>query len=439
MEVGPLKVIVKKSETVGTVCAPPSKSCTHRAIICGLLSSDTTRIRNPLYCDDTEATLDVAQMLGARIDRGSDIRITGPIQLRTPDEEMDCRGSGTTLRLFTALSSLTQGRCILTGNESLVRRPIEGLLMALRQLGIKAKSIHRNDRPPVEVQGGTLTGGPVSIEGNVSSQYISGLLFACSKASGNSTLTITTELESKDYVGMTIEVMAQFGVSAEVQSDWRCIEVQGKQEYHSTEFHVEGDYSSASFLMATGALSGDVVVSGLRRGSIQGDAEIASILKKMGASVRIVQEGVRVEKSNLRACSIDASHIPDLVPVLTLIATQASGTTHIYNAGRLRHKESDRLISSTVELAKMGADITVRGDTLDIKGPTRLIGDTLCAHEDHRIAMTCILAGVVAEGETTIRGAESIKKSYPNFIRDVRRLGAEIQLLGKEQPTGGIA
>jgi 3-phosphoshikimate 1-carboxyvinyltransferase len=352
---------------------------------------------------------------------------------------MQCRGSGTTLRLFTALCALTSGKCVLTCDDTLVRRPIKGLLLALRQLDVETRSLGQNGGPPLEVYGGTLTGGLVSIAGDISSQYISALLLVCSKANEDSTLTIRSDIESKSYIDMTIDVMNQFGVLAEAKSNWRYFEVPGEQEYHSTEFYTEGDYSSASFLMAAGALSGHVVVRGLESESLQGDAAIISILRRMGASIRTSEKGICVEASDLRACAIDASQIPDLVPVLTLIATKAKGTTRICNAGRLRLKESNRLTSSASELVKMGADIIVTEDGLNIRGPTRLVGNTLYAHKDHRIAMTCILAGTIADGETVVEGIESIKKSYPEFIRDIRTLGAEIELPYSKKEPGGIA
>ncbi len=375
--------------------------------------------------------------MGADIRRGITTEITGPNRLRAPASEMHCRASGTTLRIFTALSALADGRCVLTGDKTLSRRPIKHLVSGLRQLGVNAKSINSNGRPPVEVHGGLLRGGSVRIRGDVSSQYISGLLFACSKAVGDTTLEITTELASKPYVELTLETMAHFGVYSEAADNWKYIHMPGNQEYHSDEFDVEGDYSSAAFLMVAGALGGNVRVTGLKRDSKQGDAHIINILNEMGASVRNTGRSISTGLSELRALAIDVSQTPDIVPVLTLAATQAHGTTRIYNAARLRYKESNRLASISIELRKMGANISINDDGLEIRGPTTLKGATLDSHNDHRIAMTCILAGMIADGNTVVEGVECISKSYPNFIRDIQTLGGRIELANNYTLSGG--
>jgi 3-phosphoshikimate 1-carboxyvinyltransferase len=401
------------------------------------LSTGTTRIRNPLFCDDTEVTLQIAKMMGADISNGTDVEITGPSRLQAPNSEMDCRASGTTLRLFTALSALTSGRCVLTGDDSLLRRPIVDLLSALQQLGVNARSLKENDRPPVEIHGHNLIGGPVRIRGDVTSQYISGLLHACSKGEGDSTIQITAQLESQPYVEMTLEVMAHFGAKADPSQDWSRIYVPGDQDYRSEEYQVQGDYSSAAFLIAAGALSGRVETTGLRKDSKQGDAVIISLLKEMGTSLRRTQNGIVTSTSDLESLDIDVSQIPDLVPVLTLLATQAEGSTRIYNAQRLRYKESDRLSSVALELRKMGARIREERDGLTITGPTPLRGAVIEVHNDHRIAMTCIIAGLVAEGTTTVENVECVNKSYPDFIRDVLALGAQVELESDKRITGG--
>ncbi len=367
-------------------------------------------------------------MMGARIDNKDGLMISGPEQLLAPESEMDCRGSGTTLRIFTALSALTNGRCVLTGDQSLQARPMTELLQALSQLGVNASSIRGDGKPPVEVFGEGITGGTVRIRGDISSQYISGLLFACSQAKNETKIVITTQLESQPYVEMTIEVMQHFGVTTEPSEEWNHISVPGKQNYVESSYEVPGDYSSAAFLMIAGALSGSVKVSGLKQESKQGDSQIIPLLKKMGVSVDFAKGGYTVTHSNPKSFSIDVSNTPDLVPILAVLASQAKGQTHIFNASRLRFKESDRLSTTTTELRKMGAQIDATQDGIIIEGPKPLHGAVIDSHNDHRIAMACTVAGLIAKGPTLIEGVECIEKSYPEFIEHMQSLGADIEL-----------
>jgi 3-phosphoshikimate 1-carboxyvinyltransferase len=428
-----MRAIVHPSAIDGTVDAPPSKSYTHRAIVCGLLSSGKTRIRNPLLSDDTMTTLRISEMMGADVCSGDDLEITGPTELKAPTSEIDCHGSGTTLRIFTALSALTSGRCMLTGDNTLRRRPIGDLLEGLRQLGVDAKSVGGNERPPVEIRGQGLTGGTVRIRGDVTSQYITGLLFACSKAKGDSKIELTSKLESRPYVEMTLDIMRQFNAEVEPSDDWSHFIVAGNQDYKAQEYSVEGDFSSAAFLLAAGALAGRAKVKGLRVDSVQGDAAVVRLLKTMESGVKPGKDSFTASRNANQAIDIDASDIPDLVPVMAVLATQANGTTTIFNAGRLRLKESDRLASTSQELRKMGAEIIELKDGLTVRGPTPLRGAVIESHADHRIAMAGVIAGLVGDGPTVVESIECVTKSYPGFIRDIQSIGAEIEL-----DSGGI-
>ncbi|MHA1948846.1 MAG: 3-phosphoshikimate 1-carboxyvinyltransferase [Candidatus Thorarchaeota archaeon] len=423
-----MKAIVLKSDLKGVVQAPPSKSYTHRAIVCGLLTSGITRIFNPLFCEDTEASLRISKMLGANIERGEDLTIIGPKRLLAPSSEMNCEGSGTTLRIFTALSALTKSRCVLSGNKSLQARPMSELLQALEQLGVHAISVSGDGRPPVEVNGRGLNGGSVRIRGDVSSQYISGLLFACSKAENDTKIELTTQLESKPYVEMTLEVMRHFGVSATPTKNWSQILIPGNQIYKESNYRVPGDYSSAAFLLVAGAIAGSVRITGLEQESTQGDSRILSLLKKMGVSLEFIKDEIRINRSELISLEIDVSQIPDLVPILAVLASQAEGRTRIFNASRLQLKESNRLISTQDELRKMGAEISTTGDEMIIDGPTPLHGAVIDSHQDHRIAMACTVAGIVADGPTIIEGVDCVSKSYPDFIEHMSSLGAAVDI-----------
>jgi 3-phosphoshikimate 1-carboxyvinyltransferase len=367
-------------------------------------------------------------MMGARIVNQEALLITGPNQLLASDSEMDCGGSGTTLRIFTALAALAHGQSVLTGDQSLLARPMTELLQALRQLGIDASSVRGNERPPVQVIGQGIDGGDVKIRGDVSSQYISGLLFACAKARDDTRIEITTKLESRPYVDMTIEVLREFGVHAEPSIDWSQISIPGNQVYSETNYHVPGDYSSAAFLLVAGALCGQVTVNGLDKKSSQGDSLIVQLLEKMGVEIKPNKDGYVVRQSRINSLDIDVSNTPDLVPILAVLASQAEGRTHIINARRLRLKESDRLATTTMELRKMGMEINESEDGITIDGPSLLRGAQINSHHDHRIAMACSVAGLIARGTTSVEGIECVAKSYPDFLQHMQSLGARLKL-----------
>jgi len=423
-----MRAIVQKSEIYGSIESPPSKSYTHRALVCALLSSETTRIRNSLLCDDTMVTLQFLELMGADVNIESDIVITGPNELVAPIQPMDCKESGTSLRFFTAISSLAKGVCVLTCAPSLQRRPISELISALNQLGIKSSSLKNDGRPPVEILGNASFGGSAEIRGDVSSQYISGLLLACAKGQVETRIKLTTHLESRPYVEMTLDVMEQFGVVVEPSEKWDSFSIPGEQEYRLSKYDIEGDYSSAAFLMVAGALTGQIQVNGLSKNTNQGDARIVTLLQEMGVSINSTRKGCIVNKSEPTSLDIDASNIPDLVPILAVLATISEGTTCIRNAKRLRYKESDRLAAITQELKKMGANISETEDAITIIGPTKLHGAIVDSHGDHRIGMACAVAGFTAEGTTVIEGIECLSKSYPQFIEDMQSVGGQIKI-----------
>ncbi len=422
-----MKMVIKGGDVAGKVKAPSSKSCTHRAMICALLAKGKSTIINPLFSDDTLATIKLCEMLGAETRRGDDLVVIGSEELKTPSDILDCGGSATTLRFFTAISALASGISTLTGNESLMKRPVGELLDALNQLGVKSFSTRGNGLPPVVVFGGGIKGGCVKIRGDISSQFISALLLACPRALNKTTIELTTECQSRPYVEMTMEVLRDFGVEIPASEDLSHFVVPARQDFKPSNYHVEGDFSSAASMLAAGALAGKVSVSGLRLDSKQGDKNIVDILSDMGAAVKEGKGDITVKNGVLRATNIDASNIPDLVPICAAIATQAKGETRIINAGRLRLKESDRLSSITIELRKMGANIKESNDGLIIKGPTKLAGADIDPHNDHRIAMACAVAGLVARGETVISNIECLNKSYPDFLRDMKRIGADLK------------
>ena len=410
----------------GVVSAPPSKAYSHRMLIAASLSNGTSKIFNPLVSDDTQATLEAIKALGAQTELHKNYwTIHGQETLKTPDQPIDCRESGSTLRFMIPVATLAPGPSTFLFGASFERRPVTPLLESLKELG--AESIIQRNGSSVMVCGGRLRGGKTSIRGDISSQFISGLLFASPKAKEDTEIAVTTQLESKGYVEMTLEVLVKHGLEGTITPSLSRLWIPANQNYVPSDHTVPGDFSSAAFLLAAAAVtSSRVSVNRLEYQTSQGDKAIIDILQDMGASVKIGDDSVEVEGGQLVGVDIDAKDIPDLVPVCAVLACYAKGRSEIYNAKRLRYKESDRLNSIYTELKKMGADIVVNEDGLTINGSHTLKGTTIDPHNDHRIAMSCTVAALGAVGETKIQNVECINKSYPQFFNDLRVLGANV-------------
>jgi 3-phosphoshikimate 1-carboxyvinyltransferase len=422
-----MDVTVRNTKNLdGTINAPTSKAYTHRMLIAASLSNGTSKISNPLVSDDTKATLDAIKALGTKTEIKDNFWIVhGKETVKTPDRAIDCKESGSTLRFMIPVAALASGPSTFLFGASFERRPVAPLLKSLKQLGVKSSI--QSDHSSVIVCGGGIKGGKTSIKGDVSSQFISGLLFACPKARDDTDIVLATALESKGYVEMTLEVLVKHGFEGAVNPDLSGLWIPGNQTFVPCNHTVPGDFSSAAFLLVAAAVtSSHIIVDNLVFQTAQGDRAILDILQKMGASVKIGDTSVEVKGSKLVGIDIDAKDIPDLVPVCAVLACYAEGQSTIFNAKRLRLKESDRLESITVELRKMGADIRATEDSLTITGGRKLRGATIDPHNDHRIAMSCAVAALGAKGETKIQDIECINKSYPQFFSDLRVLGADI-------------
>ncbi|MCW4033949.1 MAG: 3-phosphoshikimate 1-carboxyvinyltransferase [Candidatus Bathyarchaeota archaeon] len=423
-----MEVTVENTKQLkGVVSAPPSKAYTHRMLIAAALSDGTSKVFNPLISDDTTATLNAVQAFGAKVKMEPNVWVvTGVDKLKTPTHPIDCRESGSTLRFLIPVAALAEGSTTFLFSASFKKRPIEPLLDSLKDLGVESSVTEKNGSS-VEVTGGGITGGHTSIRGDVSSQFISGLLFACPKAETETRITVTTDLESKSYVDMTMDVILQHDIKGSAVPDLSKIWVYPNQKYSPCDHTVPGDFSSAAFLFAAAAVTkSEVTVNNLNCNTIQGDKAILDILEVMGTSVMLGDDSVTVQGAKLEGVDIDAKDIPDLVPVLVAVACFADADSEIFNAKRLRLKESDRLASITEELTKMGAVIEEKEDGLIITGSSKLHGALINPHNDHRIAMACAVAALGAEGKTVIQDVECINKSYPKFFDDLRMLGARV-------------
>jgi 3-phosphoshikimate 1-carboxyvinyltransferase len=424
-------VVIRRTEKLsGEVSAPPSKAYTQRMLIAAALSLGTSKIAGPLVSDDTEATLRAVTALGARVKVAEGCwTVEGATSLKGAGEPIECGESGATLRFMIPVAVLAAEPSVFVFGSSLEQRPIQPLLQSLKQLGARASLQRLGGKSSIQVQGGGIRGGKTTMRGDVSSQFVSGLMFACPKARADTEITLTTPLESKGYVQMTRDVLAEHRIKVFVSEDFSHLHIQSNQEYKKCDHNVPGDFSSAAFLLAAAAITrSEVCVKNLDCETRQGDKAILGILKDMGVNGKVCSGQVEIEGKGclLDAADVDARDIPDLVPVCTVLACYAKGVSKIHDAQRLRYKESDRLLSLYLELKKMGAEIAMDEGSLTVKGPCALRGSPIDPHNDHRIAMACAVAALGASGETKIQNAECVKKSYPRFFNDLRVLGVDV-------------
>jgi len=415
-----MEITVHPSYLKGKVEAPASKSLTQRAIAAGLLANGTTVIRNPSFCNDSLAAINMAKALGAQITReqGSitiqtGLRPVSPVILH-------CGESGLALRMFAPIAALLSDHVTLTGEGSLLRRPVNMIVEALSQLGVQAET--NGGFLPVTLTG-RLSGGMVAIDGSTSSQLLTGLLMALPLA-GEESLIEVADLRSRPYISLTIKLLEDFGIRIDNAGFSRFV-IPRNQAYHPREYKVEGDWSGAAFLLVAGALAGDVTVGNLNVTSLQSDMAIMQALRNAGCPVTEKAEGVQAKRADLKAFNYDATDSPDLFPPLAALAAGCRGTSRIKGVSRLVHKESDRAGAITAVLGALGIRSAIEGDEMLITGG-RVQGATMSSHNDHRIAMMAAVMAAVATGGVTIRDAEAVAKSYPCFFDDLRLIRAAI-------------
>lgn len=419
-----MKIKISPSQVRGRVEAPPSKSMTHRMTILGALAEGMTSIRRPLVCDDTLATLNAVSMLGAKTKTGEDEWTVDGGSLKTPGEAVCCGESGTTIRLMTAVCALADGCVTLTAGPSLSRRPMGPLLDALSSLGV---DVHGEaGYPPITVCGdGGIGGGETTLPGHVSSQFVSALLLVSPMMRSPLTLRVTTPLQSWPYVEMTMDAMETFGVKASA-SPGRAVFTAPTGKYRASKVNVEGDWSSASYLLAAGAVGGEVTVGNLDAGSSQADTAILDILSRMGAELTVKGDEVTCSRSQLKAVNVDFSDHPDLFPIVSALCSVAERSSELTGLERLRLKESDRVAAMAEGLTRMGAEVAENGGAVKVTGGT-VRGAELNPYNDHRIAMSLGILALAAEGDTTILDAGCVTKSYPGFWGHLEGLGVNVR------------
>ncbi|PSP32307.1 3-phosphoshikimate 1-carboxyvinyltransferase [Halobacteriales archaeon QH_10_67_22] len=420
---------ISPSTVGGRARAPPSKSYTHRAVLAAGYGDGAT-VHDPLVSADTRATMRAVSAYGGATDLSSEeaaVVVDGfEGAPAVPADVLDCANSGTTMRLTTATAALADGLVVLTGDSSLRSRPHGPLLDAIDQLGGRAESTRGNGQAPLVV-GGPVDGGRVSIPGDVSSQFVTALLLAGAVTTDGVAVGLETQLKSAPYVDITLEVMDAFGVEAEATDEG--YRVPGGQSYRPPggEYHVPGDFSSMSYLLAAGALAAPdgLVVEGAHP-SAQGDAAIVDVLDRMGAEIDWDRDAgeITVSQSALSGVEVSVADTPDLLPTIAVLAAVADGTTAITDCEHVRYKETDRVRAMAESLDEMGAAVVEEQDRLTVRGGSPLQGATLDGREDHRTVMSLAVAGLVAEGETTVTGADDVDASFPGFFDVLESLGA---------------
>lgn len=427
-----MRLRISPSQISGVVSAPPSKSYTHRAVILASLADGESIIEDPLLSDDTIYTIEACRLFGADISQdGNRLKITGTGgKVRATERGWVFVGnSGSTIRMVAPIAVLGQGSVVFDGDYRLRQRPVGELLSALRSLGVRAYSLKSNGCPPIEVQGGGISGGEVKISGRVSSQHISSLLMVAPYTRDGIRIKVIGKLRSRPYIDITIDIMRAFGVEV-INQSYKDFWVKGGQAYRGRRYRIEGDYSSAAYFFAAAAIGGQpVTVTNLKRDSVQGDRNFLNILESMGCSIESQDRETKIWRNKkLTAVNLDMGDYPDIVPTLAVVAAYASGKTEIANISHLRFKESDRISNIATELRRMGIKADVSDNAITIYGG-KPKGAEIEVHADHRMVMSFAIGALFAQGSSTINGAEAVNKSYPRFFADLKRLGARIEEL----------
>lgn len=403
----------------GQVVIPPSKSLSHRAIIASGLS-EGGHVSNIIDSQDIIATKSCMSNLGASFEKTDDgYLVKGvdyPIVLK--DKDFKCNESGSTLRFMIPIGMLSGQEVVFHGKGKLQTRPLDPFFNIFNEQNI---AYEYKDSLPLKVNG-SIQPGQFKIPGDISSQFITGLLYTLPLLEGDSEIHITSSLESKGYIDLTLDVLSDFGIIIE-NNDYRTFFIKGNQKFKTTDYRVEGDFSQVAFWIVAGLINGDITCLDMNPDSSQGDKEVIDIVKRMSGYIDVQDNQIDVKKSEMTATIIDGSQCPDIIPVLTVLAAVTPGETRVINAKRLRIKECDRLKAIATELNKLGADITELEDGLIIKGKDHLIGGRVEGWNDHRIVMSMAVASLVCKEDVIIEGCHAINKSYPHFFEHFNSLG----------------
>lgn len=423
-----MDITITPSSVSGKIKVPPSKSSMQRACAAALITAGTTIIDNFGNSNDEKAALDIIAKLGATINKVSNrLAITSHdfiFRSQFPGKNviLNVGESGLSMRMFAPIAGLFNYDIIFTGEGSILKRPMNFFDEILPLLDVEVNS--NDGKLPVTLRG-PLHPKNITVDGSLSSQFLTGLLFAFAKACTHPVTITVKDLSSRPYIDLTISVLNSFGFKIE-NKNYEVFTIFPREplQAHSIKYTVEGDWSNTAFLLVAGAIAGQVTISGADLNSSQGDKNIIEALYDCGAEVTIDKKEIIVSKNKLKAFEFDATHCPDLFPPLVALASYCKGTTTIKGVNRLLHKESNRAIALRDEFKKMNVEIELNGDLMSIKGSNEVKGATVSSHNDHRIAMATAVAALAAKGNTVIHGSEAVKKSYPDFYTDLKSIKA---------------
>lgn len=424
-----MKATVSAATINGTLVAPASKSAMQRACAAALLANTKVILHNPGISNDDAAALNIIQQLGAQVQKEEETFVIESNGVQPIGHTLDCGESGLSIRMFTSIAALSHQPITITGHGSLQSRPMDFFNEVLPQLGVEC--ISEGGKLPLQIKG-PLQPKNITVDGSLSSQFLTGLLLAYSAASAQDVTITVDNLASKPYIDLTLEVIKSFGLKEPVNNNYKTFHFpfnhKADTKKQLIDFTVEGDWSGGAFLLVAGAVAGNIIVKGLDVFSAQADKAILQALAQTGAVMSVSEHSISVGKSSLQPFHFNATDCPDLFPPLVALAAYCNGTSVIEGVHRLAHKESNRALTLQQEFAKLGVDVKLQDDLMIIYGGEGVKGATVSSHNDHRIAMACAVAALKGDGDVLIEGAASVNKSYPQFWQHLQQLGVAVTL-----------
>lgn len=423
-----MKVLIRPKKLAGNIDVVPSKSYSHRAIIAASLAKGTSVIKNVMFSNDIIRTIECCEAFGAKIEKFENyIIVQGTDEIKRVNNVINAGESGSTIRFMIPIMLVNSEKMTFKGENHLIHRPLDPYFDIFDEQDIEyAHSLTAN--LPLTTRG-KLKSGEYILRGDISSQFITGLLFALPLLDGDSSIIITTKLESKSYIDLTLDILKKFGINI-INKNYEQFVIPGNQKYKPCDYTVEGDFSQAAFFLVMGALGNNINLGCMNLDSLQGDRKIIQDIETLGGKIITNGDQIKAIPNNLSGNVIDFSNSPDLGPVLSVLASVCGGDTKFINAARLRIKECDRITCVKEELLKLGAIVSESADEMYFTGVDFLNGSLeLATHNDHRIAMSLAVASTICNSPLLIDGAECVKKSYPHFWDDFRKLGGDFDEL----------
>ncbi|MCR5350484.1 MAG: 3-phosphoshikimate 1-carboxyvinyltransferase [Acholeplasmatales bacterium] len=419
-----MNVIITPKKLEGDCVIPPSKSLSHRAIIAASLALGKSKITNVMYSKDILATIGAMRACGAKIvEYDNYLEIEGIGKVERINDVIDCNESGSTIRFMVPIALTCDKEIKFIGKNNLVKRPLDPFFEIFDEQNIKYE--REENYLPLVVKNG-LKPGTFKIRGDISSQFITGLLYALPLLDSDSNIIITTEMESKGYIDLTLDTLKLFGIEIE-NLDYKEFKIKGNQKYKPFDYDIEGDYSQSAFFLLADCLGANINLKSMNKLSHQGDKKIIEDIKDLGYEVIFDDDNLKSKELNSKGCVIDFSQSPDLGPALAVLCALTKGKSEFINAGRLRIKECDRITCMKEEINKLGGNVVENENGMTIEGVDRFKGTTVDSHNDHRVVMALAMATLKMDGKLKILNAEAVSKSFPNFFEVFENLGGIVE------------